>query len=57
MNDFVAIEYTPLEVLKVVAQDVWMADGPAIRFGPGFLKVPFPTRMQSSSRSVVSVLI
>jgi hypothetical protein len=37
--------YTPLDALKPVADDVWIVDGPEIRFGPGVLAAPFPTRM------------
>ncbi|MGE0237817.1 MAG: DUF4336 domain-containing protein [Parvibaculaceae bacterium] len=37
--------YSPLNVPKPVTADVWIVDGPEIRFGPGFLKMPFPTRM------------
>lgn len=37
--------YSPLNTLKPVADDVWIVDGPVIRFGPRFLKMPFPTRM------------
>ena len=38
--------YPPLNTLKAVAPDLWIVDGPTIRFGamPG-LKMPFPTRM------------
>ena len=38
--------YPPLNTLKAVAPDLWIVDGPTIRFGamPG-LKVPFPTPM------------
>jgi hypothetical protein len=32
--------YPPLDTLKPVAPDVWIVDGPLIRFG-----VQFPTRM------------
>lgn len=35
MSDFAAIEYAPLDVLKAVAQGIWIVDGPAIRFGVG----------------------
>jgi len=36
--------YPPLNTLKPVADEVWIVDGPMIRFGiPGF-KMPFPTR-------------
>ncbi len=33
--------YEPIQVLKAVADDVWIVDGPVIRFK----RVPFPTRM------------
>jgi hypothetical protein len=37
--------YTPLDTPKVVAPDIWIVDGPEIRFGlPGF-KLAHPTRM------------
>jgi Domain of unknown function (DUF4336) len=36
--------YEPLNWPKRVAEDVWIVDGPEIRFGFG-VKVPFPTRM------------
>ena len=41
-NDFA---YFPINVLKPVAEDVWIVDGPVIRFGMPWLKMPFPTRM------------
>lgn len=37
--------YPPLDTLKPVAEDVWIVDGPLIRFGPGILAMAFPTRM------------
>jgi hypothetical protein len=37
--------YAPLNTLKPVAEDVWIVDGPVIKFGPPFIKFPFPTRM------------
>ncbi|TXL71006.1 DUF4336 domain-containing protein [Vineibacter terrae] len=37
------ITYAPTDTLKAVADDVWIVDGPAIRFG--FPKMSFPTRM------------
>jgi hypothetical protein len=37
--------YPPLDTLKQVAPNVWIVDGPIIRFGPPLLKLPFPTRM------------
>ncbi|HVS75818.1 MAG TPA: DUF4336 domain-containing protein [Steroidobacteraceae bacterium] len=37
--------YEPVNTLKPVAADVWVVDGPIIRFGPRGLRMPFPTRM------------
>jgi len=37
--------YDPINTLKPVDQNVWIVDGPEIRFGPPGLKMPFPTRM------------
>jgi hypothetical protein len=37
--------YPPLNSLKPVANDIWVVDGPTIRFGPALCKFPFPTRM------------
>lgn len=37
--------YSPLNVLKSVAPDIWIIDGPEIRFDYLGLKLPFPTRM------------
>jgi hypothetical protein len=37
--------YTPLNVLKQVAADVWIVDGPEIHFSYLGLKFPCPTRM------------
>lgn len=39
------LPYSPLNVLKAVGPDIWIADGPAIDFAMGPLKMPFPTRM------------
>ena len=36
--------YPPLNTLKPVADDVWIVDGPSIRFGPRWFRMPFPTR-------------
>jgi hypothetical protein len=36
--------YPPLNTLKPVADDVWIVDGPVIRFGFGWFKAPFSTR-------------
>lgn len=37
--------YAPLNVLKPIAPDVWIVDGPTIRFNLGGAHLPFPTRM------------
>jgi Domain of unknown function (DUF4336) len=37
--------YPPLNTLKSVAEDVWIVDGPVIRFGMSWPKMLFPTRM------------
>jgi len=37
--------YPPLNRLKPVAGNLWIVDGPLIRFGPAGFKMPFPTRM------------
>lgn len=37
--------YPPLDTPKPVAGDVWIVDGPSIRFGMPWPKMPFPTRM------------
>ena len=37
--------YEPVNVLKPVAPDLWIVDGSEIRFGLGWLKFPFSTRM------------
>ncbi|MDZ4368627.1 MAG: DUF4336 domain-containing protein [Afipia sp.] len=37
--------YPPLNTLKPIADNLWMVDGPVIRFGAAFAKIPFPTRM------------
>lgn len=39
------VTYPPLNTLKPVAEDVWIVDGPAIRFGMPWPKMSFPTRM------------
>ena len=39
------VPYAPLNVLKPVAENVWIVDGPEIRFNYLGLKLPFPTRM------------
>ncbi|MBS0232747.1 MAG: DUF4336 domain-containing protein [Proteobacteria bacterium] len=37
--------YPPLNTLKPVTDNIWLVDGPVIRFGPPLLKMAFPTRM------------
>ncbi len=37
--------YGPLDTLKPIDQDVWIVDGPEIRFNYFGLSLPFPTRM------------
>jgi hypothetical protein len=37
--------YSPINTLKPIAKDVWIVDGPIIRFGMPWPKMPFPTRM------------
>jgi hypothetical protein len=37
--------YAPLGVPKPFADDIWIVDGPEIRFDLAFLHIPFPTRM------------
>ncbi len=37
--------YPPLNTLKPVTEDVWIVDGPVIRFGRPWPKMRFPTRM------------
>ena len=39
------VPYAPLNVPKAVATDLWIVDGPDIRFNYLGLKLPFPTRM------------
>jgi hypothetical protein len=37
--------YPPLDTLKSIVEDVWIVDGPILRFGRSWPKMPFPTRM------------
>jgi len=37
--------YSPINALKPVADSIWIVDGPLIRFGMPWPKLPFPTRM------------
>lgn len=45
MGDESRVTYPPLDTLKPVAEDLWIVDGPAIRFGAAGFKMSFPTRM------------
>lgn len=45
MTDTSLATYPPLNTLKLVAEDLWVVDGPTIRFGVPWLKMAFPTRM------------
>lgn len=37
--------YSPINQLKYICDDLWIVDGPLIRYGLPCLKFPFPTRM------------
>jgi hypothetical protein len=37
--------YQPIDTLKPVADEVWVVDGPLIRFAYAGMRLPFPTRM------------
>lgn len=37
--------YTPINTVKPVTDEVWIVDGPEIRFGMGPFNMSFPTRM------------
>jgi len=39
------LTYPPLNRLKPVADNIWIADGPVIQFSAWWLKIPFSTRM------------
>jgi hypothetical protein len=45
MDDAEHATYPPLNTLKRVVENVWIIDGPTIRFGMPWPKMPFPTRM------------
>ena len=45
MLDHATATYPPINTLKHVVDDVWIIDGPFIRFGMPWPKFPFPTRM------------
>jgi hypothetical protein len=41
----VTATYQPLNTLKPIGDHLWVVDGPLIRFGPKWLRMPFPARM------------
>lgn len=45
MSGSTIVTYPPLDTPKAVAADVWVVDGPVVRFGLGPFTMPFPTRM------------
>ncbi len=45
MRDDASATYLPINTLKRVVDNVWIVDGPVIRFGMPWPKFPFPTRM------------
>ena len=45
MPNYESAIYPPINTLKRVADNIWIVDGPVIRFGMPWLKFPFPTRM------------
>jgi len=45
MSDDHTGTYPPLNTLKPVDEGIWIVDGPIIRFGFPWPKMPFPTRM------------
>lgn len=45
MHDNPSATYPPINTLKRVADNIWIVDGPTIRFGMPWPKFPFPTRM------------
>lgn len=45
MTDSLQAGYPPINVLKPVTENLWIVDGPIIRFGMPWPKMPFPTRM------------
>jgi Domain of unknown function (DUF4336) len=51
------LTYPPLNTLKPVADNIWIVDGPVIRFGAPWPKLPFPTRMTVVRRGVSDLFI
>lgn len=45
MRDYAGATYPPINTLKRVVDNIWIVDGPVIRFGMPWPKFPFPTRM------------
>jgi Domain of unknown function (DUF4336) len=44
-DKYTSATYPPINTLKNVANNIWIVDGPVIRFGMPWPKFPFPTRM------------
>lgn len=45
MSKTAFVPYAPLDVVKPLAENIWIVDGPEIRMAYLGLKLPFPTRM------------
>lgn len=45
MRNDASATYAPINTLKRVVDNIWIVDGPVIRFGMPWPKFPFPTRM------------
>jgi hypothetical protein len=45
MDEDARAVYAPINTLKHVADNIWIVDGPVIRFGTPWWRMPFPTRM------------
>ena len=45
MDGAATFTYQPLATLKPVVSNIWVVDGPIVRFGLPWPKMPFPTRM------------
>ncbi len=45
MSNDPALTYAPINTLKQACKDIWIVDGPVVRFGLPLLRMPFSTRM------------
>ena len=45
MSSETNLTYPPINILKPVTENLWIVDGPVIRFGMPWPKMPFSTRM------------